>query len=84
MNEVYWLARCYSGLGERPVACGLDDGPERPEHAALGFPVMRPEECLPLGVRDAILAMNRIYYRAAAERLRRLGIAAHPVLSEEG
>jgi hypothetical protein len=81
LNEVYWLARCYSRLGEFPLACGLDDQPDKPEYARLGFPVMRPEGCVSLGVQDVILAMNRIYYEAATARLARLGLTAHPVLS---
>jgi 2-polyprenyl-3-methyl-5-hydroxy-6-metoxy-1,4-benzoquinol methylase len=81
LSEVYWLARCYSSLRSFPVVCGLDDAPDKPEYASLGFPVLRPEECLGLGVQEVILTMNAIYYEAATERLARLGLTAHPLLS---
>jgi 2-polyprenyl-3-methyl-5-hydroxy-6-metoxy-1,4-benzoquinol methylase len=81
LNEVYWLARSYSALGTAPIVCGLDDRPDRPEHARLGFPVMTPEQCVSLGVTDVLLTMNTVYYSLARERLARLGLTAHPVLS---
>lgn len=81
LNEVYWLARAYSRLGEFPVVCGLDDRPDRPEYAALGFEVRRPETCVALGVSDVILAMNKIYYDQAERRLEALGLATHRLLS---
>jgi SAM-dependent methyltransferase len=81
LGEVYWIARAYSTLGEFPVVCGLDDAPDRSEYARLGFPVVRPEQAPALGVQDVILAMNRIYYPMALERLARLGLVAHPVLT---
>ena len=82
LREVYWLARCYSTVGDFPFVCGLDDEPDRPEYAALEFPVLRPEDCPAKGVQDVILAMNALYYPAVRERLGRLGVAAHPVLGE--
>ncbi len=81
LGEVYWLARAYSGLGEFPVVCGLDDAPDRPEYARLGFPVVKPEEGPALGVQDVVVAMNTIYYPMALDRLARLGLVAHPVLT---
>jgi SAM-dependent methyltransferase len=84
LGEAYWVARCYSRLGEFPVACGLDDAPDRPEYAGLGFPVLRPEECLRLGVTDVILAMNAMYYPMAQARLSKLGLRSHPVFAFAG
>jgi SAM-dependent methyltransferase len=81
LNEVYWLTRAYSSLGAFPVICGLDDTPDRPEYSRLGFPVVVPEASLTLGVQDVFLTMNRIYYEQASQRLARLGVRVHPVLS---
>ena len=81
LNEVYWLARAYSGLGDFPVVCGLDDEPDKADYATLGFPVLVPENCLALGIQDVILTMNRVYYGQARERLSRLGLNVHGVLS---
>ncbi len=80
LREVYWLARCYSTVGDFPFVCGLDDEPDRPEYADLGFPVLRPEDCRSLGVQDVILAMNVLYYPAVRERLGRLGLVPYPLL----
>jgi hypothetical protein len=81
LQEVYWLARCYSRLGEFPLALGLDDSPDRPEYARLPFPVVRPEEAPAHGIQDVALTMNRTYYAQATERLSRLGLRVHPLLS---
>lgn len=81
LNEVYWLARSYSTLGDFPVVCGLDDTPNRPEYRELGFPVVLPEWCVGLGVEDIILTMNKIYYDRAQQRLEKLGRRVHRVLS---
>lgn len=80
--EAFALARAYSSLGDTAIACGLDDQPDRPEYATLGFPVCRPEECGRYGVQEVVLAMNRIYYDQARERMQRLGVTAHPLLSQ--
>jgi hypothetical protein len=42
---------------------------------------MVPEDCLSLGVQDVLLTMNKVFYEYAQERLERLGLKAHPVLS---
>lgn len=81
LNEVYWLARSYSTLGGFPLVCGLDDTPNKPEYAMLGFPVLKPEECLTLGVEDVLLTMNKVYYNQSQQRLERLGLTVHRVLS---
>jgi SAM-dependent methyltransferase len=81
LNEVYALARAYSSLGEFPLVCGFDDSPTRPEYGGLPFPVVVPERGAELGVQDAILSMNRVYYPRALSRLESLGIVGHPVLS---
>jgi SAM-dependent methyltransferase len=81
LNEVYWLARAYSGLGEFPVVCGLDDNPDNAEYVTLPFPVVRPEQCLALDVQDVILTMNKVYYEQVQQRLSSLGLVIHPVLS---
>jgi SAM-dependent methyltransferase len=81
LGEVYWLARAYSSLGGFRIVCGLDDAPDQPGYARLGFPVVRPEGCPAFGVQDVILAMNRVYYAQAEERVRGLGLRPHPLLS---
>lgn len=81
LNEVYWLARAYSTLGDFPLICGLDDAPDRPEYARLEFSVLTPEACLSLQVQDVLLTMNKIYYPQALSRLAELGLNGHPVLS---
>jgi 2-polyprenyl-3-methyl-5-hydroxy-6-metoxy-1,4-benzoquinol methylase len=81
LNEVYSLACAYSALGDFPVVCGLDDNPNKPEYAALNFPVLKPEDCLALQVQDVVLTMNKVYYEYARERLEKLGLETHPVLS---
>lgn len=81
LNEVYSLACAYSMLGDFPVVCGLDDDPKKGEYAALGFPVLVPEDCPRLGVQDVILTMNKVYYEFAGQRLEKLGLKAHLVLS---
>lgn len=80
-SEVYRLAHAYSALGDFSIICGLDDQPDKPEFAHLKFPVVTPEDCLSLGVQDVILTMNKIYYAQAHNRLKKLGLVAHPVLS---
>lgn len=80
LNEVYWLARAYSSLGDYPLAYGLDDTPTKPEYAQFSFPVVTPEQGAANGVTDVLLTMNKIYYRQAAERLERLGLTAYPIL----
>lgn len=82
LNEVYWLARAYSTLGEFPLVCGLDDTPGKPEYAQLEFPVVAPEDCLSFGVQAVILAMNKVYYPQARQRLEPLGLTVYPVLGE--
>ena len=81
LHEVFALVRAYSSLEATGIACGLDDSPDKTEYRAYSFPVMRPEDCAATGVRDVFLTMNRIYYGLASERLRTLGLVAHPVLS---
>jgi 2-polyprenyl-3-methyl-5-hydroxy-6-metoxy-1,4-benzoquinol methylase len=81
LNEVYWLARAYSTLGDFPLICGLDDAPERPEYTRLEFPVLTPEASTQLHLQHVILAMNKIYYPQALSRLERLGMIGHAVLS---
>jgi hypothetical protein len=81
LNEVYWLTRAYSGLGDFSVVCGLEDQPDKPAYSTLGFPVLLPENCSELGIQDVILTMNRVYYPQARERLERLGLTVHEVLS---
>ncbi len=81
LSEVYWLLCAYSRLGSFQPVCGLDDEPKKPEYAKLSFPVMCPEDCVALGVQDAILAMNKNYYPLARERLEKLGIRAHAALT---
>ena len=80
LNEVYWLFRAYSTLGQFEVVCGLDDRPDNPEYRRLEFPVVVPEDCVGLGVQDVLLTMNKIYYDQAGERIRGLGLTPHPVL----
>ena len=81
LNEVYSLAYAYSELADFPVVCGLDDDPNKPEYAALNFPVLKPEDCLALRVQDVVLTMNKVYYEYARKRLEKLGLETHPVLS---
>ena len=81
LNEVYWLARAYTSLGDFPVVCGLDDTPDKPEYLRLGFPVVRPEECTLYGVRDVILTMNKVYYAQVEQRMQALGLVAYPFLN---
>ena len=83
LGEVYWLARSYSKLGDFPVVVGLDDDPNRPGLATLGFPVAVPEQCALLGVQDVILTMSSMYHAQATKRLHGLGlgIAVHELLS---
>jgi SAM-dependent methyltransferase len=81
LNEVYWLARAYTALGDFPVICGLDDMPDKPEYLRLGFPVVRPEESVSYGVRDVILTMNKVYYAQAAQRMQALGLTVYPFLN---
>jgi len=83
LHEVFCLARAYSALGSSEIVCGLDDNPKKPEYASFTFPVMRPEECVSLGIDDVILAMNPIYYTQAKERMEQLGVRVHGVLSED-
>jgi SAM-dependent methyltransferase len=82
LNEVYALACAYSSLGSFPLAAGLVDDPRRPE-CQRDFPVLRPEDAPGRGIHDALLTMNRVYYPTALERLARLGMRGHPVLSAE-
>jgi len=81
LNEFFALARAYSRLGDFPIACGLDDAPQRPELARWGFPVVVPERCRGFSVRDVLLTMNKIYYRQVRRRLEKLGLVVHPVWS---
>jgi SAM-dependent methyltransferase len=83
LAEVFWLARAYSSLADRTIACGLVDDPATVDAAALGFPVVRPEEAPAHGVQEVILAMNPVYYPMATERLARLGLRAVPLLSPD-
>jgi hypothetical protein len=78
---VYSLACAYSNLGNLRVVCGLDDDPDKPEYTALNFPVLKPEDCLALRVQDVLLTMNKVYYDYARQRLEKLGLETHPVLS---
>ena len=80
LNEVYWLACAYSDLGDFPVLCGLDDNPDKPEYAALDFPVLKPEDCPALRVQDVLLTMNKVYYDHVRQRLEKLGLETHSVL----
>lgn len=80
-NEVYSLARAYTSLTRRPLVCALDDAPERVAGAAIGLPVVRPEEAPALGVDDVVLTMNAVYYALARARLDRLGLVARPFLT---
>ena len=81
LGEVYWLARAYSALGDFSIVCGMDDQPDNPGFAGLEFPVLIPENCLSLGIQDVILTMNKVYYDQARNRLKRLGLDVHTVLS---
>jgi SAM-dependent methyltransferase len=81
LNEVYWLARGYSTLGDFHLTCGLDDTPDKPEYQMLEFPVVKPETSLTLDVQDVLLTMNKIYYDQARRRLEQLGLQVHRVLS---
>jgi SAM-dependent methyltransferase len=81
LQEAYWVAHAYSHLKEMDVVCGLDDQPDRPEYAGLGFPVIKPEQSRELGVQHVILTMNPVYYEQAIPRMRALGIESHPVFS---
>ncbi len=81
LNEVYWLARAYTDVGDYPIVCGLDDMPDKPEYTQLGFPVVKPEDCLRYGVKHVILTMNKVYYAQATERLNSLGLTVHPFLT---
>jgi 2-polyprenyl-3-methyl-5-hydroxy-6-metoxy-1,4-benzoquinol methylase len=81
LNEVYWLARAYSKLGDFPIVCGFDDNPDKAEYATLGFPVLAPENYLEHGVEEVILTMNKIYYAHAQERLEQMGLTVHRLLS---
>jgi SAM-dependent methyltransferase len=80
LNEVFALARAYSQLGAAPIVCGLDDKPDNPAYAGLGFPVVAPEDCRRFGVQDVILAVNKVYYPQLGKRLGALGVDVHPVL----
>lgn len=80
-HEVYALARAYTSLPRRPLACALDDRPGRVDATAIGLPVVRPEEAPSLGVDDVILTMNTVYYEIARDRIDRLGLATHPFLT---
>lgn len=82
LNEVYWLARAYSALGDFPIVCGLDDRPNQPQYARLGFPVVRPEASLSYGVQDVILATNAVYYPILRSRLEGLGLSVHALFTE--
>ncbi|HEV3117240.1 MAG TPA: class I SAM-dependent methyltransferase [Gemmataceae bacterium] len=81
LNEVYALARAYSGLGHFPIACGLDDRPDNPDLSGLGFPVVAPEACREHHIDDIVLAVNKVYHRQLFQRLARLGVEVHPVLN---
>jgi SAM-dependent methyltransferase len=81
LNEVYALARAYSDLGVYPLSCGLADRPDNPDYAHLGFPVVPPEKCRPLGVADVVLAVNKVYYPQVRQRLGALGVTVYPVLN---
>jgi len=81
LNEVYWLARTYSTLGNFQVSYGLDDSPNKPEYSQLGFQVIKPEDAVSLGVQNVILTMNKIYYEQAHRRLEALGLNVYPLLS---
>jgi len=81
LGEVYCLVRAYSALGNFPIVCGLEDQPNKPEFEKLGFPVLAPEDCSSLDIQDVILTMNKVYYDQASERLKRLGLCTHKVLS---
>lgn len=81
LNEVYALARAYSALGAYPLHCGLDDRPDNPDYARLGFPVVLPEKCRSLGVTDVVLAVNKVYYPQLRQRLAALGATIYPVLN---
>lgn len=81
LQEAYCVAHAYSRLREMSIVCGLDDQPDRPEYAGLGFPVLRPEQCKNLGVQHVILTMNPVYYEQVIPRMRALGIEVHPVFS---
>src|SRR5258708_3097043 len=81
LNEVYWLARSYSVLGEFPIQFGLDDSPDKPEYSQFGFQIIKPEEALSFGIQDVILTMNKVYYEQAKRRLETLGFSVYPLLS---
>ena len=81
LHEVFALARAYSSLESSAIQCGLDDDPGKLEYGQYGFPVMIPERCVDLGISDVLLTMNKLYYVQASERLTRLGLMPHPVLS---
>jgi SAM-dependent methyltransferase len=81
LHEVFALVRAYSSLGELGIALGLADDAENPDYAALGFPILRPEDATTSGVRDIFLTMNRVHYPFATARLARLGLRAVPVLT---
>ena len=81
LQEAYWVAQAYSRLNEMDIVCGLDDQPDKPEYADLGFPILRPEQCLDVGVTHVILTMNPVYYEQVMPRMRALGVKVHPVFS---
>ncbi|MGL4551110.1 MAG: hypothetical protein ACRC33_07980, partial [Gemmataceae bacterium] len=80
LNEVFGLARAYSGLGDFPLRCGLADDPAAAA-CPVSFPVVRPEACRAHGVEDVLLTVNALYYPQLIRRLAPLGVAVHPVLS---
>jgi SAM-dependent methyltransferase len=81
LNEVFALARAYSRLGSVPITCGLDDRPDNPELARLGFPVVVPEACAQQHIDDVILTMNKVYYPQVVRRLAPFDVHLHPVLN---
>ena len=81
LHEVFALVRAYASTPESRITCGLTESPDDPDLQTCPFPVLKPEECGQMAVQDVFLTMNKIYYPMASERLGRLGLTSHPVLS---
>lgn len=69
LGEVFALASAYSGLGEFPFVCGLEDDPDRPGLPAVPYPVLRPEAAPGRGVTDIVIATNTVFHEQLVERL---------------
>ena len=79
VNELFFLLYVYSELRSFPIACGLDDHPDKAAYKRFKFPVVRPEACTQYGVEGVLLTMNKAHYEYARERIEKMGLKAYEI-----